>query len=355
MLRSKEKADYFEIRLDSIRAGEALPFDLHLYFSKNAHMVIWRSQGECPTFDFLESFRQKGVERIWLHNDDRGLYERYLRATVPAETREIQDILRAPGLEPKQKQILVAHVAQKIAHRTLAQGAPPQIAHDTVERLLDETFDQRPSEVQAIWKMSRTDPFIRHGRNVATFSVIFAMGFGRIEEDLLGDIALAGLLHDVGFAYLPASLQRSPVKSLHGTALARYQTHVQLGLKLAGHFSKAVPARAGVLMGAHHEKFDGTGFPRRIEGFALDDIGQLISMADWIDSLRSGAWDGVPRTLKEAIADLEKMEKRKRNFPELFNPDLFQMVMEWAKSPPALEAAQAAVDRVQSQSRKLVA
>jgi HD-GYP domain-containing protein (c-di-GMP phosphodiesterase class II) len=93
------------------------------------------------------------------------------------------------------------------------------------------------------------------------------------------------------------------------------------------------------ILSQHHEKFDGTGYPKGLKGFSVDDISQLLSIADLVDTVGSGHWDGKERTLKETLEEIETMEKS-RTFPEHFNPEVYAAVMRWVRSIPDPRADQ---------------
>jgi response regulator RpfG family c-di-GMP phosphodiesterase len=103
----------------------------------------------------------------------------------------------------------------------------------------------------------------------------------------------------------------------------------------------------------HHEKFDGSGYPKKIQGFKVDDISQLLAIADLLDTIVSGQFDGTPKTLKEAFDAIERSEKL-RTFPEYFNPDVYSAVLKWTKNTLTGQSARTAIEAIRSQTLKLI-
>jgi hypothetical protein len=60
-------------------------------------------------------------------------------------------------------------------------------------------------------------------------------------------------------------------------------------------------------------------------------------MAELGDSMGSGQWDGQARLIKEVFDFIESLEKQKA-FPQYFNPEVFNQVVQWIRSASAEEA-----------------
>ncbi len=189
--------------------------------------------------------------------------------------------------------------------------------------------------------------------NVATFAVIFAMAFGRIDTSLIADLALAGLLHDVGVTQVSAKISSKPWKSFTAAELSDYSQHVTASVELIQLYAPSVSERVKTLIGQHHEKFDGSGYPNRLQGFRVDDVAQLVSISDVLDSVASGKWDGTVRSLKSTLEFLEGLEKS-RTFPEYFNPDVFGVVATWSRTTKAAQPMQGAMETVKAQTNQLL-
>ncbi|MCM2324568.1 MAG: HD domain-containing protein [Oligoflexia bacterium] len=371
-MRSRKIDDYISARLSDLKPGEPLPCDIHLYFSQSAHLMLWRVEGDLITETFIDRNRSKGIEHFWVYAPDSPRFDAY---THPAETpppaldtiqelgARIGDTLKLDALAEPERADQIGNLAQEL----LRHGAQPDTHHsqnetnralrdavsELLEDLLERTGQTARNHIAEMWKLASLDPEFEHAANVSTFSVLFAMAFGRIDASLLSDLALAGLLHDIGVTQIPPRVASLPWKS-HQSADARlYAGHVSATLELIQQFAPEVPSRVKTLISQHHEKFDGTGYPRGLNGFQIDDVAQLLTMADILDSFASGQWDGKRRTLKETFAMLEGLEKA-RTFPEYFNPDVFGAVVHWIRSEAATAARNDALSLVETQAQHLL-
>lgn len=378
MPRSRFIEDYFSISLLDLRPGETIPFDVHLYFSQNRHVLLLKNNGELITDGFLDKYAQKGLQTLWVHRDDTDAFQSYLHpsaavpeadeASEPAEppatlAQKISETLLEPSLPPEEKKEAVGTYAQELLRQS-ALPVTPKSQNQTNQQLrnavseilkdvLDETRDAAHGHLHELWKLADVDPDFEHAVNVSTFAVIFAMAFGRIDSGLLADLALAGLLHDIGLSQIPSDLASIPWRKFTTEQAHAYSAHVAHAVELIREFSPEVPERVRLLISQHHEKFDGTGYPQRLHGFKVDDIAQLLSIADILDSFASGQWDGSRRTLKETFEMLEKLEKTS-TFPEYFNPDVFAAVIGWIRSQASRDARAEAVAVVKDQTLGLI-
>jgi|GEM_PF-1234597 len=370
-LRSKEIGDYVSVHFGLVRAEEPLPVDLHLYFSLSSHLMIWKSEGEFLSKDFIDRYLRRGIEQVWIHKDDETQWNVYIvppddlfaaatpaselksesaaEVTVPVEGKAVSPraartqegaliaaALTSPALDHDQRKAIVQEAARAVLRdlttpeTTAAQAEADHKAWLTIQDVLDAIAEQTESAVADTWKLARIDPDLEHSVNVATYAVIFAMAFGKIESDLISDLALAGLLHDLGVSQVPASLVAIPWKQMRNDQTFPYSQHVQFGVEILKAHAPALNTRIQAVIHQHHEKFDGTGYPQQLGGFKIDDVTQLVSMADLLHAMSSGHWDGEERPLKESFETLEKLEKA-RTFPEFFNPDVYTSVIRWIR------------------------
>jgi len=152
---------------------------------------------------------------------------------------------------------------------------------------------------------SRRDNGRGLGRAVATsaWCVMFGRHLG-FDRDGLNDLAIGGLLLDVGLLRVPAR-----ILNIEGE-LTRQQhsilsEHVEFGLQMlerSGQFSKNILD----MVEHHHERADGTGYPQGLQGNKVPIYGRLAAIADCYDAMTTtnayspayGAFD-VARLLHE--------------------------------------------------------
>jgi HD-GYP domain-containing protein (c-di-GMP phosphodiesterase class II) len=120
--------------------------------------------------------------------------------------------------------------------------------------------------------------------NVAVLGVKIAAGLG-YETDSLKRVAFAGLVHDLGMLALPDTLVcKSDMLLNEERELLR--EHPQRGAQLLSDAGETYRWATGVVM-QEQERWDGTGYPNRLKGDAIDEMALIIGLADVFDALTS--------------------------------------------------------------------
>ena len=113
-------------------------------------------------------------------------------------------------------------------------------------------------------------------------------------------LELASVLHDVGKAAVPDRILLKPEPLTTDERLA-IQTHAEIGYEMLDDSNSGILDLAAVIARTHHEKFDGSGYPRGLAGTAIPVEGRIVAVADVFDALTNDrlyrrAWS-VPSTL----------------------------------------------------------
>jgi response regulator RpfG family c-di-GMP phosphodiesterase len=128
------------------------------------------------------------------------------------------------------------------------------------------------------------DEYTRHhSTRVTEFSLKIAAKMGFSEKEL-GDLELAALLHDVGKIAVPESILNKPGK-LTGEEFKLIKEHPARGEAI---LSPVVELKEiGRVVRAHHERYDGTGYPDRLKGREIPIGARIMTIADTYDSITS--------------------------------------------------------------------
>jgi response regulator RpfG family c-di-GMP phosphodiesterase len=130
---------------------------------------------------------------------------------------------------------------------------------------------------------------VGHARQVADLTRRIAQAM-TLDADTAHDLPIAALLHDIGHIGLSDAVLARPVNRLDRDELRRYRLHPVLGEQalLASDDMQGVAP----LIRAHHERWDGQGFPDGLRGAAIPLGARILAVADTFEDLRSGGIDG---------------------------------------------------------------
>jgi putative nucleotidyltransferase with HDIG domain len=122
-----------------------------------------------------------------------------------------------------------------------------------------------------------------HTRRVALLAVRVGEELG-IQPARLRTLAIGGLLHDIGKLSVPQEILGKP-GSLTDDEFAVVKKHAGWGEELLRGLGFGGRVRRLVL--DHHERLDGTGYPRGLEADAVDLDTRILAVCDVYDALRS--------------------------------------------------------------------
>ncbi|AWN38160.1 HD domain-containing phosphohydrolase [Methylobacterium radiodurans] len=124
-----------------------------------------------------------------------------------------------------------------------------------------------------------------HTWRVARYSELMAEALG-LPPDACRRLYLAAPLHDVGKVAVPDGVLLKRGK-LDPEEFALIQTHAEIGRRILGDSESELIQLAAEIAGAHHEKWDGSGYPRGLAGQAIPLAARIVAVADVFDALTS--------------------------------------------------------------------
>lgn len=128
------------------------------------------------------------------------------------------------------------------------------------------------------------DPYTRgHSEAVAEYSKEIARRYG-MPRRMLDNIYYSGLLHDIGKIAVPDSILNKPEK-LTEDEYEIIKTHTSVGADILSNLTTVDNIAAGAR--DHHERYDGSGYPKGIAGNDISLEGRIIGVADAYDAMAS--------------------------------------------------------------------
>lgn len=176
------------------------------------------------------------------------------------------------------------------------------------EEVAKATAAVHAGEQELLFRMSRAaecrDPETgAHIQRMARFSHLIAieLGLPLAEQQL---ILQAAPMHDIGKIGIPDAILLKPGK-LTPEEFAIMKGHARLGFDLLEGSESKVLQTAALIAVAHHEKFDGSGYPQGLAGAAIPLFGRIVAVADVFDALVSDRPYKRQWPLEKALAYLQ--------------------------------------------------
>lgn len=204
--------------------------------------------------------------------------------------------------------------------RDLEQGNRLQYAplFDSIDDMLDEILTDSNVVVNLSDLRSHDGYTFGHSVNVAAMSLLIGYDLG-LSIDQLRTLGLGALLHDIGKIGIPGETlrQRGP---LNDDQWCLIQEHPRLGFDILRHYYEFSLAIAHIAY-QHHERLDGSGYPRGLKGDAIHRYARIVAVVDIYDAMRS------ERVYRPGVPVHKVLEQVKRGRGTKFAPEVVDSLL----------------------------
>ncbi|PKN37833.1 MAG: hypothetical protein CVU62_08910 [Deltaproteobacteria bacterium HGW-Deltaproteobacteria-2] len=195
--------------------------------------------------------------------------------------------------------VAILAIARDITERKLAEAKLQQIIY-SLKNAVGATIQVMVSAVEM------KDPYTAgHQLRSADLAMAIAMEMGLAQEKIDG-IHMAGSIHDIGKLSIPAEILSKPTK-LTNIEFSMIKEHSRSGYEMLKNVESPWPLAQIVYQ--HHERMDGSGYPRNLKGYEIIMEARIMAVADVVEAMASH------RPYRPALgieAALEEIDKNKR-------------------------------------------
>lgn len=154
----------------------------------------------------------------------------------------------------------------------------------------------------------------KHSINVATISQTTARELG-LGDKAMKEAFLAGLLHDLGKVAIPGNILNKKGK-LTTSEYTIVKKHPGLSAEIVSHIASLKEISPIIL--AHHERYDGNGYPQGLKGAQIPILSRIIAVADAFDSMTS------ERSYRQRFSKEKAFEELRRYSRSQFDPKIVE-------------------------------
>jgi PAS domain S-box-containing protein/putative nucleotidyltransferase with HDIG domain len=230
--------------------------------------------------------RTKGSRNVWVEVHEAPVLE---NSKVIGMVGSLTDITSRRRAELENQQSMAA---LKIVNEDLRS------ARDRIQGTMEATIRTIAKTVEV------RDPYTAgHHRRVADLAQLIAEEMG-LDDELVKAIELAAVIHDLGKIQVPAEILSKPGK-LTEIEFGLVKTHPEVGYQLLKDID--FPWPLAEIIHQHHERMDGSGYPRGLKGELITLESRIIGVADTVEAMSSHrpyrAALGVERALDQIRQD----------------------------------------------------
>jgi len=190
------------------------------------------------------------------------------------------------------------------------------------QRMLTELEENQKDMIFVLTELveSVSDETGKHIRRVAEYSRLLAHYHEALSEEDADIIYHASPMHDVGKMAIPFEILHKP-DSLTAQEFEIMKTHTSKAHEYLKVVDRKYMKAADIIAYEHHEKYDGTGYPRGLKGEDIHIYGRIVALADVFDALTH------KRVYKNAWSVEDAVEYIKKHRGTQFDPyivDIFE-------------------------------
>ncbi|MBI9078551.1 MAG: HD-GYP domain-containing protein [Pseudodesulfovibrio sp.] len=260
---------------------------------------LYTEPGIIKSKNQISSIRENGYLHafIKLDNSSSESDEKRLDRLISQREHTPPQKIRTPfsqEIEVAQKTYKKAMVQAKriVNDAKLGRKVDYEATIDTVGSIVDSAV-RNPDTLLCLSKLSSYDAYTyAHSINVAAISVVFGEYLGLARHELI-HLGAAGMMHDLGKTAIPARII-SKRGRLTENEFDEVRRHPQHGCDILKRHGK-IPEEVLAAVQGHHEKYNGSGYPRKLSKKDIPGFARILCLADVYDALTSD------RSYKEAI------------------------------------------------------
>jgi HD-GYP domain-containing protein (c-di-GMP phosphodiesterase class II) len=213
---------------------------------------------------------------------DQGLYDRLLSHRL---SQPLDECVRT---EAGVDGAALREAAQAAMERWpfFALLAPNAMARESLLRLIAALPLPRPMALHLDLARSSRPGLFTHSILMALLCAYLAGQREGATRDDVADAAAAGLLHDVGMLHIDPALLDADER-LSGNRLNPVYVHPLTSSMLVDRFD-AYPKAVARAVVEHHERLDGSGYPRALLGDAISPLGRIVALAEVVTAMFDG-------------------------------------------------------------------
>jgi putative nucleotidyltransferase with HDIG domain len=231
----------------------------------------------------------KGIDDAYaptLEEADAALMDRMMAVAAAPKPLPSTAKIELQWAESKKIQVEAVKVVSNILRDArIGKQVSIEQATPVVTNITDAVLGNDGTLVSLCRIKQRDSYTFQHSVSISALLVTFCNSMGGYSNDQLIEIGLGGLFHDAGKMKIPDAILNKPGR-LSEQEFAIMRSHVTEGvryLRLGGGLSES----ALKIVGEHHERFDGSGYPKGIAKSAISTIGQMASIVDVYDAITS--------------------------------------------------------------------
>ena len=294
----KQEQQYIPIDLEALRLDTLKPFDIYLKTkSDREQYVLYSRKGANFTNKTKQNILLNKVSTIYITESDLDLYQQYVEDNL-------QYIIKKGEINSEEKSRII-YDSSKYLMKKLFENPCSEVFSRTkkiVQNVVSLILSDRETTKHLILITEYDYYTYTHSINVGIFGIAFAREILEgVSEQVFYDLGLGFFLHDIGKAHIPHQIlnKKGPLNEQEWNIM---KTHPEVGYKLLEQ-SGIINIETAIPVMQHHERDDGSGYPKALRKQDIHIYGKICAIADMFDAMTTR------RCYKNAVSSFSALKK----------------------------------------------
>lgn len=287
------------INIDELKGGEILAVDV---ITDDFKVLL--SANTSLKEEYIEKLKELGISQVKI------------------QTKELENE-HSLILKEEVKQVCLNRVRDVLGRHTYSNNSELMEINSTAEDVIQNIL----SDEQAVEKVyeikERTPDIYEHSLTVCSMAILTGIKLN-LSKDVIHDIGIASLLHDLGLRYITINYFNTDMSALNERDQEEYRKHTVYGYTAVLH-EQWISERAKRILLFHHEKKGGLGYPLHATEIPIEC--QVLGVCETFDELICGI-GCIPLKVPEAIEFIKSMKG------QLFDAEVIEAFFQFIAAYP---------------------
>ena len=277
-------------KIEQLSEGNILAKDIYTNDFK-----VLLSEGTVIKEEYIKKLHDFDIKEVYIREQKN--FNNVIIGIIKEETERklkenVRDVMEKHTYRHSEDLKIISAVADEVINNILQE-------EEVIERVYD--IKERSADIY------------EHSITTCTISIIIAIKMN-LSKEVIHDIGVASLLHDIGLRYLIIEYNNQGMDSLSINDQIEYKKHPVYGYTALKDENWLSELSKNIIL-YHHERIDGSGFPLRIDEIRLEY--EIVGISDYFDEKICGLGCEREKT-HEVISELKQMKGK------VFSKDLVE-------------------------------
>ena len=280
-LNNNDSIIFIPIVLATLRPDSVLPVDMYVSFETDERPQLYRDRSYPLSSDDLERLCHRGIKVVYIPDYQLSGYQDYL-------CEQLGHVLLDDNQPVTARYQFLSETARGMLDRAFSSRDTNEkigVATNLGDYMVDIFAEETPAASDVLQVLRHDYCTFAHSFNVASYCVLLAKRLGITGRSELQELAVAGLLHDLGKLNVPPTIlnKKGRLTSEEFEVIKRHPTDGFLQLCSRDDLTR------GQLMVVyqHHERLDGSGYPCRAVADDIHPYAKLCAVVDVFEAMTS--------------------------------------------------------------------